>query len=154
MYSDRRDRGELARAVAEEHAREVEGARTDEAAHLVVEQVDERALVVFGSADRLIAHFDGAVEVFEGRDELRIARRERLGKVAVLRARADAAADAEAHRLSHIPAPHVGGGLLDLGKERVDRLVELIAHHAEVVGLQYAVCSLSRDHDFLLILRF
>ena len=71
---------ELARTVAEEHAREVEGARTDEAAHLVVEQVDKRALVVFGSADRLIAHFDGAVEVFEGCDELRIARRERLGR--------------------------------------------------------------------------
>lgn len=51
------------------------------------------------------------------------------------------------HRLSHISAPYVGGSLLDLGEKRVDRLVELVTHHAEVVGLQYAVCRLSRDHS-------
>lgn len=123
--SYRFDCAQRARTVPVKHSAEIEGRASDKGLHFVVEQIDESALIVSGSADRLIGNFYRPVEIFEGRDELNVIITGGLGQISGFGAGADAAVDAVSHQFSDVFSPDVGGRAFNLCEERIDVHVEL-----------------------------
>ena len=111
-------------AVAVQHSSKVELRRGKQAFKLGVEKIGKRAAAVLGCANGFVRNFYLPVKVFERGDKLQIIVAVRRGQLAVLVASAHAAVNSESRRSAYFLAPHVGGGLFYLGKQRVYSGVE------------------------------